>query len=163
MNAEIRVPEVLLINEGGETVGTVATPQALQMASEKGLDLVEVAPLAKPPVCKILDFGNFVYKQKKLEKKQKRQQKQVEPKTIRLSIRTDTHDLETKARQTQKFIEKRHVIRVVLIFRGREMAHRDLGIEKMNLFYKMLESVATIEQAPKLQGNQLLMILNPIK
>lgn len=125
------------------------------------MDLVEVAPLANPPVCKILDFGTFIYKHKKIEQKQKRQQRQTETKTIRLSIRTDTHDLEVKANQARKFLDKRHPLKVVLIFRGREAMHSDLAIEKMKMFFTLIEEVSTIEQEPKKQGNQLLMIVNP--
>lgn len=149
--------------DGEEKLGEMPLEKALERASEKGLDLVEVAPLAKPPVCKIMDFGNHLYNLKKKEKKQKKSAKQTETKTIRLSIRTESHDLEVKARKARKFLESRHPLKVVLIFRGRELAHKDLAIEKMKTFQAMLEDVCTIEQMPKKQGYQMIMILNPLK
>ena len=141
----------------------VPTEEALKRAEEKELDLVEVSPLAHPPVCKIMDYGNYLYSLKKKEKKQKKKVKKTETKTIRLSIRTDKHDLEIKAEQARKFLEDRNLIKVVLIFRGREITHQDLAIEKMNEFYKMIEDICTIEQEPKRQGFQMIMMLNPMK
>lgn len=137
--------------------------EAIARAKAKNLDLVEVSPMMDPPVCKIMDFGTYLYNQKKKEKKQKKAQKQTETKTIRLSIRTGMHDMEVKARQAKKFIENRSILKVVILFKGREMAHGDLGFTKLNEFYKLLEDVATIEQAPKRQGYQMTMILNPNK
>ena len=136
---------------------------ALARAAKKELDLVEVSPLSKPPVCKIMDFGTYLYNQKKKEKKQKRAQKQTETKTIRLSIRTEIHDLEVKAKQARKFLEARNLVKVALIFRGREMTHGDLALEKMRQFHKIIEDVSIIEQQPKRQGYQMIMILNPLK
>jgi translation initiation factor IF-3 len=127
------------------------------------LDLVEVAPLARPPVCKIMDFGNYLYSLKKKEKKQRKGAKKTETKTIRLSIRTDKHDIEVKANQARKFLENRHPIKVVLIFKGREISHKDLGVEKMKLFYETIQDACTMEQEPKKQGFQMIMILNPPK
>lgn len=133
------------------------------MAEEKGLDLVEVSPLSRPPVCKIMDFGTYLYSQKKKEKKQKKSQKQTETKTIRLSIRTESHDLEVKAKKARQFLENRSIVKVVVLFRGREMAHGDLGEKQLRQFAQMLEDVAVIEQQPKRQGYQMTMILNPLK
>lgn len=137
--------------------------QALKRAQEKGMDLVEISPVSSPPVCKIMDFGTYLYNQKKKDKKQKKGQKQTETKTIRLSIRTGTHDLQIKAKQAKKFLEDRNIVKVVVLFKGREMAHGDLGFAKMDEFYKMIEDVANIEQEPKRQGYQMTMILNPSK
>lgn len=161
INDEIRVSEVMLIDE--ETKAVVSIQKAMEMAALKGLDLVEVSPLTQPPVCKILDFGAYVYQQKKKEKAQKKGQKQAETKTIRLGVRTELHDLEVKANQSRRFLADRSIIKVVLIFHGREVTHEDLGFEKMKQFYKMLEDIATIEQEPKRQGYQMTMILNPKK
>ncbi len=133
------------------------------MAEEQGLDLIEVSPLSKPPVCKILDYGAYLYNQKKKEQAQKKASKKAETKTIRLSIRTESHDLEVKAKQAKKFLEGRHPIKAVVIFKGREITHKELGIDKLNEFAKMLDDVATVEQQPKRQGFQMIMILNPIK
>jgi len=158
-NQEIRALKVLLI-DGDEKVGIVPTEEAIKRAQEKGLDLIEVAPLASPPVCKIMDYGNYLYGLKKKTKKAKRVKK-TETKTIRLSIRTDKHDLEIKAKQARKFIEERNLIKVVLIFRGREVTHVDLASQKINEFYKLVEDVAIIEQEPRKQGLQMVMMLNP--
>lgn len=136
--------------------------EALKRAQEKELDLVEVAPLLDPPVCKIMDYGNYLYGLKKKTKNSKKVKK-TETKTIRLSIRTDTHDLEVKAKMAKRFLEDRHLIKVVLIFKGREITHMDLAVEKMKGFYELLEDVCTIEQEPKKQGFQMTMMLNPNK
>lgn len=141
----------------------MTTEEAIRRAKEQELDLVEVSPTTSPPVCKIMDFGTYLYNQKKKDKKQKKAQKQTETKTIRLSIRTGAHDMEVKAKQARKFLGERNNLKVVIIFKGREMAHGDLGFVKMNEFHKLLEDVATIEQDPKRQGYQMTMILNPTK
>ncbi|MBU0577487.1 translation initiation factor IF-3 [Patescibacteria group bacterium] len=160
-NQGIRVPKVLLVD--GDSAEEVTTEEALSRAREKGLDLVEVSPLSSPPVCKIIDYGTYLYSQKKKEQKQKRATKQTETKTIRLSIRTESHDLDVKAKKARKFLEDRNTVKVVVIFRGREMAHGDLAESKMNEFFKLLEDIANIEQQPKRQGYQMTMILNPLK
>lgn len=148
---------------GEEVIGEMKVEDALARAREEGLDLVEVSPMSSPPVCKIMDFGTYLYSQKKKEKKQKKAQKQTETKTIRLSIRTGAHDLEVKAKQARKFLEERNNLKVVIIFKGREMAHGDLGLAKMKEFHALIEELAKIEQEPKRQGYQMTMILNPTK
>lgn len=141
----------------------VDTDEARRRAEARGLDLVVVAPDNVPPVCKIMDYGSYLYEVKKKAQKQKKASKQTETKTIRLSIRTEIHDLTVKANQARKFLVERHPVKVVVIFRGREMAHKDLGETKMNEFYKQVEDVATLEQAPKQQGFQMVMMLSPGK
>ncbi len=131
------------------------------MAQERELDLVEVAPLAKPPVCKILDFGKYQYRQRKIEAKHKRLQKKTELKTIRLSLRIDEHDLEVKAKQARGFLEDRNTVKVTLMFKGREAAHNDLGMQKIVSFYEKLKDIATIEAPAKRQGNSINMVLIP--
>ena len=153
----------MLLVDKGEVVGEMDTADALSRAKEAGLDLVEVSPMSSPPVCKIMDFGTYLYTQKKRDKKQKKAQKQTETKTIRLSIRTGLHDMEIKAKKARKFLENRSILKVVIIFKGREMAYGDLGFAKMDEFFKMLEDIARIEQKPKRQGYQMTMILNPLK
>jgi len=155
------VPQVLLID--GEQKTVVSHEEAMRLAKEKNLDLVEVAPMTNPPVCKIMDYGSYLYDQKKKDRKQRQASKQTETKTIRLSIRIGTHDVEVKARQARKFLEARHIVKVVVIFKGREMSHADLGIEKMKQFFALVEDIAKMEQAPKKLGYQMLMILNPLK
>ena len=133
------------------------------MARESELDLVEVAPLAQPPVCKILDFGKFLYRQKKIDQKHKKMQKKSEMKGIRLSLRIDMHDIEVKARQANGFLNDRNSVKVTLILKGREAAHADLAKEKLDKFYEHVKDNASLEQEPKKQGNQFIMILNPKK
>ena len=157
----IRSPQVLLI-DGEEQLGIMSTTEALKRAEEKGLDLVEVAPLAKPPVCKIMDYGTYLYNLKK-QKKNQTKVKKTETKTVRLSIRTDKHDLEVKAKKAHQFLGDRNPIKVVVIFKGREITHKDLGFSKMDEFYKLVEDVATIDQEPKMQGYQMIMMLKPTK
>lgn len=146
-----------------DVVGEITPAEGIKLAKERELDLVEVSPMSSPPVCKIMDFGNYLYNQKKKDKKQKKAHKQTETKGVRLSIRTGMHDMEVKAKQARKFLEERHIIKVVIIFKGREMAHGDLGYAKMAEFFKLLEDIAIIEQKPKRQGYQMTMIINPIK
>jgi len=147
----------------GDNTEEVTIEDALKRAQEKEMDLVEVSPLSSPPVCKIMDYGTYLYSQKKKDRKQKRATRQTETKTIRLSIRTESHDLDVKAKQARKFLEDRNTVKVVVIFKGREMAHGDLGEQKLNEFYKLLEDIANIEQEPKRQGYQMTMILNSLK
>ncbi len=139
----------------------MALEKALAMAREHELDLVEVAPNANPPVCKIMDFGKFLYKQKKQDQKQKKSQKQGEVKGIRLSMRTDTHDLEVKANKAKEFLRARNLVKVAMILRGRELSHIDLARVKMNLFKTMIEDVGQLEEGPKKQGNNLFMMITP--
>ncbi len=131
------------------------------MAKEGELDLVEVAPNAKPPVCKIMDFGKFLYRQKKQDQKQKKSQKQGEVKGIRLSMRTDTHDLEVKAEKAKEFLKERNLVKVAMILRGRELAHMDLARSKMKLFSEMIADAGKIDELPKKQGHNLIMMVTP--
>jgi translation initiation factor IF-3 len=163
VNRLIRVPTVRLIDENDEQMGIKSTEEALHMAEERGFDLVEVAPKANPPVCKILDYGKYLYRLNKQEQKQKKSQKQGEIKGIRITFRIDQHDLETKINRAREFIGDRNSVKVTLIFRGREAAHSDLARGKMDLFMNSLKDIAQVEEMPKMQGNQLIMILTPNK
>ena len=163
INRQIRVPVVRLIDENEEQLGEKSLEEAIALAEERGLDLVEVAPLAKPPVCKLLDFGKYIYRQKKIEQKHKRMQKQAEMKGIRISLRIDGHDLEIKAKQARRFLEDRNSVKVTLVFKGREAAHEDLGKAKLDKFIEYVKDIATLEQAPKKQGSSLIMVLTPQK
>lgn len=144
-------------------LGEIATSVALEKARELGLDLVEISPKAQPPVCKIIDYGQFLYQQQKAEQKSKKNQKQTEVKGIRLGFRIGEHDLEVKQNQARKFIEAGNMVRVVMQFRGREMSHMDFGLDKIKQFSVGLEDIVTVEQAPKRQGSQVIMILIPKK
>jgi translation initiation factor IF-3 len=141
----------------------MATDKALETAKKKSLDLVEVSPNANPPVCKLMDYGKYSYKQKKIDQKHRKMQKQSEVKGIRVGFRTDKHDMDVKRRQAEKFLKSRNIVKVSLIFKGREMAHKDLAIEKLKQFAEELEGIGQIEEGPKKQGNNLIMILSPIK
>lgn len=144
-------------------MGVKSLEEALKLAQEAELDLVEVAPKANPPVCKILDYGKHLYRQNKLERKHKRQQKQGEMKGIRLTFRIDKHDLETKIKQARKFLDARNSIKVTLVFRGREAAHKDIAKEKLDFFFESLKDIAHLDQEPKKQGHTMFMILVPLK
>lgn len=131
------------------------------MAKEKNLDLAEVAPNANPPVCKILDYGKYQYHQKKVETKHRKMQKKTEVKGVRIGFKTGDHDLAVKARQAEKFLKAGNTVKVSLIFRGREAIYKDLAKEKMNKFFERVEELATMDTAPKGQGNTLIMIISP--
>ena len=163
INYQIKAPLVRLIDENDEQLGEVNLEEALHMAQERELDLVEVAPLAKPPVCKILDYGKYLYRQRKIEAKQKRLQKKTELKTIRLSLRIDDHDLDIKANYAKGFLEENNSVKVSLMFKGREAAHGDLGMQKIEAFYDRVKDVAAIETPAKRQGNSINMVLIPSK
>lgn len=137
--------------------------EARQLATERNLDLVEVSPNAKPPVCKLIDYGKYMYKQKKIEQKHRKMQKQTEVKGIRLSLRTGDHDLKVKEKNARKFLEARNLVKVQLIFKGREAVHKDLATDKLTTFAESLVDIARVEEAPKRQGNTLIMILAPLK
>lgn len=137
--------------------------EALRIARERELDLVEVAPLAKPPVCKILDYGKYLYRQNKIEQKHKRMQKKTEMKTIRLSLRIEEHDLDVKSNRAKEFLADGNSVKVTLMFKGREIAHEGLGMQKVESFYERVKEVAAIEAPAKRQGNSINMVLIPSK
>lgn len=141
----------------------MAASDALAKAKEKDLDLVEVSPNSNPPVCKVMDYGKYQYKQKKIDQKHRKMQKQSEVKGIRIGFRTDKHDLEVKRKQAEKFLSERNIVKVALIFKGRELAHIGKAKEKLIAFAETLKEFATIEEGPKRQGNNLIMILTPLK
>lgn len=144
-------------------MGLKSLEEALRMAEEQGTDLVEVAPQANPPVCKLLDYGKYLYRQRKIEQKHKRMQKQAEMKGIRLSFRIDKHDLETKIRQAKEFLSDRNSVKVTLVFKGREASHADLAREKLIFFMNEVKDVAQVEEQPKKQGSSMFMVLVPLK
>lgn len=136
--------------------------KAMEMAKEAGVDLVEVSPQAHPPVCRLMDFGKFLYRQKKQEQKHKAMQKKSEVKGIRISLRTDKHDIQVKVNKAREFLEYGHSIKVTLIFRGREVTHYGLALEKMIEIKEALKDVAKVDAEPKKQGYNLFMILSPL-
>jgi len=144
-------------------MGIVAIEKAMAMAREQGIDLVEVAPNATPPVCRIMDYGKYLYRQKKTDQKHKSKQKKHEVKGIRVSMRTDVHDMEVKIKRAKKFLDQGNSLKVALVFRGREVTHFDLAKDKMEYIKDQLKEVAKVDQEPKKQGYNMFMILSPIK
>jgi translation initiation factor IF-3 len=161
INDEIRVKEVRLIGADGEQLGIKLTREAMQMAVEANLDLVNVAPTAKPPVCRIMDYGKFRYEQQKKEKEARKNQKIVDIKEIRLSATIDEHDFQTKLRNAVKFLKDGDKVKASVRFRGREIAHAEIGRKVLERLAAETTEVSTIERAPKLEGRSMIMILTP--
>lgn len=161
INERIRAPEIRLIGADGENVGVITPGRAMAMAEELGLDLVEISPNAVPPVCKIMDFGKFKYEQQKKEAEARKKQKIIEIKEIKFRPGTDTHDYEVKMRSVKKFLEEGDKVKVTLRFRGREMAHQELGLDLLKRVAADVEAIAKIENMPKLEGRQMVMMIGP--
>ena len=159
INEQIRDKEVRLIGADGEQLGIVSSKEAQRLADEAGLDLVKIAPTAKPPVCKIIDYGKYRYEQARKEKEAKKKQKTIELKEIRLSPNIDTNDLNTKINSAKKFIEKGNKVKVTLRFRGRAMAHMNQSKYILDDFAEALADVAVVEKAPKVEGRSIGMVL----
>lgn len=159
INEQIRDKEVRLIGENGELIGIMPARDALKLAEEAELDLVKIAPTAKPPVCKIVDYGKYRYEMLRREKEAKKKQKVTEVKEIRLSPNIDDNDLNTKAGQARKFITKGDKVKVSLRFHGREMAHMSSGKEILDSFFEKLQDVAVVEKPAKLEGRNMIMFL----
>jgi translation initiation factor IF-3 len=161
INDRIRSPEIRLIGADGENVGVVTPARAMAMAAEAGLDLVEISPNAEPPVCKIMDFGKFKYEQQKKEAEARKKQKIIEIKEIKFRPGTDTHDYDVKMRSVMKFLEEGDKVKVTLRFRGREMAHQELGLELLNRVADDVGDAGKIESMPRLEGRQMVMMIGP--
>ena len=159
INEQIRDREVRVIGEDGEQLGVMPTKEALKLAEEAGVDLVKIAPTAKPPVCKIVDYGKFKYEQARKDKEAKKKQKIVEIKEIRLSPNIDTNDLNTKVNAARKFITKGDRVKVTLRFRGREMAHMNTSKHILDDFAEALSDIAVMDKAPKVEGRSMTMFL----
>ena len=161
INEDIRDKEVRVIDADGSQLGILSVRDALRRAEEKNLDLVKIAPQAQPPVCKILDYGKYRFEMQKRDKEAKKNQKTVDIKEIRLSLNIDTNDFNTKVNQAAKFLAKGDKVKVSIRFRGREMAHSNLGLEVHKRFAAALEGSATVEKQPKLEGRSMQMFLAP--
>lgn len=161
VNEEIRIREVQLIDQDGQNRGVVAIRDALALAQEAGLDLVEIAPNSAPPVCKILDYGRFKYQNQKKASEARKKQKVVEVKEIKLRPGIDDHDYEVKMRAMQRFFEEGDKVKVTLRFRGREMAHQDIGFKLLQRLKEEVAPLAKVEAEPMLEGRQMIMILAP--
>ena len=159
INEQIRDKEIRLIGADGEQLGIMSAKDAMKLAREADVDLVKIAPSATPPVCKLIDYGKYKYELIRKEKEAKKKQKTVEVKEVRLSPNIDVNDLNTKCNSARKFIEKGNKVKVSLRFRGREMAHISSNAHVLDDFAKMLEDIASVVKAPKLEGRNMTMFL----
>jgi translation initiation factor IF-3 len=161
VNEEIRVPQVRLIDQNGEMLGVMSAREALMRAYDVGLDLLEISPNAVPPVCKITDFGKFKYEQQKKANEARKKQKVVEIKEVKVRPNIDDHDYGVKMRAMKSFIEEGDKVKVTLRFRGREMAHQDLGIRVLERIRSDLGDSIKVESMPRLENRQMIMVLAP--
>lgn len=163
VNEEISSQEIRLIGVEGEQVGVIGVPAALQMAEAAGFDLVEIAPTANPPVCRIMDYGKFKYQEAKKAHEARQKQKQVQVKEVKLRPGTDENDYQIKLRNMLRFLEEGDKVKVTLRFRGREMAHQEFGMRQLERVQSDLESSGQVEQMPKMEGRQMVMTVAPGK
>jgi translation initiation factor IF-3 len=163
INEEITAPEIRLIGVDGEQVGIVSLATANKMAEEAGVDLVEIAPTAKPPVCRIMDYGKYKYAEAKIRHEAKLKQKQIQVKEVKFRPGTDEGDYQIKVRNLIRFLEEGDKTKVTLRFRGREMAHQEFGVKLLERIRTDLDPFGVVEQMPKLEGRQMIMVLSPKK
>ena len=163
INEEIKAKEVRVVADNGEQLGVMSTSAALNRADADGLDLVLIAPNATPPVCRIMDYGKFRYERDKREKEAKKKQQTVEVKEVQLSCRIDTHDFQTKANNAIRFLKGGDKVRVVLLFKGREMAHTEVGAEVIGKFLDLCSEYGNTDKAPSLEGKRMSVVISPIK
>ncbi len=163
VNERIRIREVRLIDEEGQQLGIVPTAQALSIARERGLDLVEVAPNAIPPVCRIMDYGKARYEQSRKERESRKNSKTITTKEVRIEPRIDDHDLETKGKRAKTFLEEGDKVKLTMRFRGREMAHQDIALRLLERVRDDVGTRAKIEQMPRMEGRQMVMVMAPTK
>ena len=159
VNQRIRVRQVRCIDDEGKQLGVIDTADALALASHRGLDLVEIAPEQRPPVCRIMDYGRFKYEQKKKEKASKKKHHQVQVKEVRVRPKIAEHDMMVKARKARGFLEEGDKVQINCLFRGREMAHREVGIKVMRELYDKLADIARVEREPHLEGRRMVMLV----
>lgn len=163
VNEKIRAKEVRLIGPDGKQIGIVPLSEALRRAEEFGLDLVEIAPQAVPPVCRIMDFGEFLYHEAKKAKEAKKKQVQIEVKEIKLSPKTDKHDLDVKIKHILRFLEEKNKVKIRVIFKGREISHPEMADRVFLAIFQAVEGKAQVESPPKLEGRQMIAVLSPLK
>ncbi|HEX9447337.1 MAG TPA: translation initiation factor IF-3 [Dongiaceae bacterium] len=161
VNNQINVSKVRLVLEDGSMHGVISTREAITMAAEAGLDLVEISPTASPPVCKILDYGKFKYENQKRKNEAKKKQKVIEVKEIKMRPGIDDHDYEVKMRAIHRFLEEGDKVKVTMRFRGREMVHQELGVKVLDRVKVELDAIAKVESHPKLEGRQMIMVVAP--
>jgi len=163
INRRINVPQVRLIGSDGEQIGIVPTPDALRRAEEAGLDLVEISPTAQPPVCRIMNYGKFQYEESKKRHAAKKKQKQIQIKEVKFRPGTDPGDYQIKSRNLIRFLEEGNKAKITLRFRGREMAHQELGMEMLKRLEEDLKDHGMVEQFPRMEGRQMVMVVAPGK
>ena len=161
VNNQIRAEEVRIIGSDGEQIGVLPINEALERAGESGMDLVEVSPNAKPPVCKIMDYGKYKYQQTKQKQEAKKKQKGYQIKEIKVRPKTEAHDLETKVKNIERFIDKNNKVKITLVFRGREIILKEQGQKVLEKLVEMTEDFAQVEQSPKYEGRVVTMLLSP--
>lgn len=161
INEEIRVKEIRLVSETGEQVGIMSPKEALKIAQSKGLDLVEIAPTAKPPVCKIMDIGRHKYEQSKREREARKKQRIINVKEVKLRPNIEDHDFDVKTKNAIRFLQDGDKVKVTIMFRGRELSHPELGRELLKRVAALVKELASVEKDPKLEGKNMTMILTP--
>ena len=162
INEEIRDNEVRLVSESGEQLGVMSSAKAMDIAEEKGLDLVKIAPQAVPPVCKLMDYGKYKFELNKREKENRKNQRVVNVKEVQLSPSIDTNDFNTKCRNAQKFLRNGDKVRVMVRFRGREVSHSEIGVTLLERFAEQCSEVGSVDKPAKLEGRNMVMFLNPL-
>ena len=163
LNEDITAPEVRLIGTDGEQIGIVPVQEALKTAEENELDLVEIVPTSKPPVCRVMDYGKHLFEENKKKNAAKKKQKQIQIKEVKFRPGTDEGDYKVKLRNAIRFLEQGDKVKVTLRFRGREMAHQELGTQMLKRIEEDLSELSTVEQYPKMEGRQMIMVLGPKK
>jgi translation initiation factor IF-3 len=161
VNEEIRVREARVIDSNGQQLGIIPVREGMRVAAEQGLDLVEVAPQAKPPVCRIMDYGKYKYEQSKKERDARKKQRVINVKEVKIRPRIEEHDFQVKVRNARRFLTDGDKVKVTLMFRGREITHAALGHDLFMKFYKELEEQASMEKEPKVEGRNMIMVLVP--
>ncbi len=161
VNDQIRAPKVRVVGADGEMVGVISVAEGIRIAKEAGMDLVEVSPNAEPPVCKVLDYGKFKYNQQKKANEARKKQKTIQIKEVKLRPTIDKHDLDVKMKHIHKFLESGDKVKMTLRFRGREMAHQELGMKLLMEIREELGDVIKVEHQPKLEGRQMIMVVAP--
>ena len=163
LNDDITYEQIRLVSDSGEQLGILSPDEARKIAEERGMDLVEIAPNANPPVCRLMDYGKYLYASAKKKQESKKKQKQITVKEIKFRPGTDIGDYDIKVRNLTKFLDAGNKVKVTLRFRGREMAHQELGMEMLKRVEEDLKEIGIVEQMPKMEGRQMVMVLTPVK
>ena len=161
VNEDIRVREIRVIDENGEQLGVMTPRDALRLARERGLDLVEVAPTARPPVCRVMDYGKFMYEKSKKDRESRKNQKTIRIKEVRISPKIDVHDFSVRAKNAAGFLQKGNKVKATVRFRGREIVHSDIGKRLLENLAQLVQDYAVVERDPRIEGRNMIMILAP--